>query len=358
MMINNTIPLNILQQDIQDLGIAAAPRAKRLTGDASGREYFRVHLAGASPDSMILMHFDPTQALVSDEFVGRSAARPKELPFITVQRFLARAGLPVPGILLDRVSQGRLWLDDLGDNTMYNMIQGIDRPGLVETYKNAIDLLVSFQLATFTRLDDFQSQISQKAFDQELLLWECHHFVEWLIEALHDTSVTGDLKTSLDAMFEEVVSGITAMPYIPVHRDFQSKNIMIHNDTYHIIDFQDMLMGPVVYDLVALLRDSYIELATDELDRLTAYYHQHALAAGLPVPAAMEEFRNLFTLQTLQRKMKDAGRFVFIDRVKHNDSFLQYIPATLRYVAAAFDRLPQYDDVRRELARIEERLAP
>lgn len=355
-MMKTTYPIDTLQQDIYDLGGSAVNRIERLTGDASGREYFRIYPAQTPQTSLVLMHFDPGQALVSDEFVGRSAQRPRELPFITVQRFLQDAGLPVPHILLDRVTQGRLWLDDLGDDTMYTTIQSAGESGLMDIYKEAINLLVQFQQVTTARQDVFRREISAKTFDAELLLWECRHFVEWLLEALHDTTVTDPLKTSLEAMFDEVVAGITRMPYIPVHRDFQSKNIMIKDGQYHLIDFQDMLMGPVVYDLVALLRDSYVELSPEQLDELLVYYHHRALAADIPLPGNPDAFMQLFNLQTLQRKMKDAGRFIFIDRVKHNDSFLQYIPATLRYVATAFDRLPQYAAVRHELAHIEERL--
>ena len=56
-------------------------------------------------------------------------------------------------------------------------------------------------------------------------------------------------------------------------------------------------------------------------------------------------------LQALQRKLKDAGRFVFIDRVKGNPRFLSNIDQSLRYVNQAFDVLPEYEDARRVLAR-------
>ena len=40
----------------------------------------------------------------------------------------------------------------------------------------------------------------------------------------------------------------------------------------------------------------------------------------------------------MQRKLKDAGRFVFIDRVRGNPSFLGYIDDSLAYVRAALAR--------------------
>ena len=50
-------------------------------------------------------------------------------------------------------------------------------------------------------------------------------------------------------------------------------------------------------------------------------------------------------IRTLQRKLKDAGRFVYIDRVKNNPSFLRFIDSSLRYVADAGARLPEYGDL-------------
>jgi N-acetylmuramate 1-kinase len=80
------------------------------------------------------------------------------------------------------------------------------------------------------------------------------------------------------------------------------------------------------------------------LDRLVA---EHAQKAGHDAA----EFRALFDLQTVQRKLKDAGRFVFIDRVKKNPSFLVHIPSSLDYVRNAFSRLPELASLKEILAR-------
>jgi len=46
-----------------------------------------------------------------------------------------------------------------------------------------------------------------------------------------------------------------------------------------------------------------------------------------------------FDLVTVQRKLKDAGRFVFIDRVKGNPSYLRFVDPTIAKVRAALGRL-------------------
>jgi aminoglycoside/choline kinase family phosphotransferase len=69
-------------------------------------------------------------------------------------------------------------------------------------------------------------------------------------------------------------------------------------------------------------------------------------------------FRAVFDLLTVQRKLKDAGRFVFIDRVRKNPGFLVSIPASLRYVKDAFARRPDLAELQAVLARHVPELAP
>ena len=111
-----------------------------------------------------------------------------------------------------------------------------------------------------------------------------------------------------------------------------------------VIDFQDALLGPQVYDLVALLRDSYISLATPQV---LDFVDECANLAGLERRAT----RRLFHLQTVQRKLKDAGRFVFIDRKRGNPNFLPSIPLSLAYVRQALAELPEFGALADVLAR-------
>ncbi len=56
------------------------------------------------------------------------------------------------------------------------------------------------------------------------------------------------------------------------HRDYHSRNLMLHGGHLYIIDFQDARMGPDTYDLASLLRDSYVDISDRELDELMAYF--------------------------------------------------------------------------------------
>jgi aminoglycoside/choline kinase family phosphotransferase len=130
------------------------------------------------------------------------------------------------------------------------------------------------------------------------------------------------------------------------HRDYHSRNLMVHGGTLHIIDFQDARMGPDTYDLVSLLRDSYVDLPERTVDELIAYFLALGGCAG---DAA--SFRRRFDLMALQRNLKALGTFGYQTTTRRNTVYIQYMPRTLRY---ARENLLKYD----RFAKLRELLAP
>jgi aminoglycoside/choline kinase family phosphotransferase len=108
------------------------------------------------------------------------------------------------------------------------------------------------------------------------------------------------------------------------------------------IDFQDALLGPRIYDLVALLNDSY---QTFDRPFVEARLDEYAAGRGLGAEERATVGRE-FDLVTVQRKLKDAGRFVFIDRVKKNPAFLPFVEPTIAKVRASLARLGGDEDMR------------
>jgi aminoglycoside/choline kinase family phosphotransferase len=82
------------------------------------------------------------------------------------------------------------------------------------------------------------------------------------------------------------------------------------------------------------------------LDRYLAAFQRETGEAADPRP-----FKDLFDLLTVQRKLKDAGRFEYINRVKGNPGFLVSIPASLRYVQSALGRRGELSSMREIIAR-------
>lgn len=107
-------------------------------------------------------------------------------------------------------------------------------------------------------------------------------------------------------------------------------------------------MGPATYDLASLLRDAYLQLDEALIDDLVAYYLDQAAERRL-VWVDRAAFRRLFDLTSIQRNLKAAGRFVYIERVKGNAKFLSDVPRVLSYVKRNLCKYPELETLRRHI---------
>ncbi|MBN2716632.1 MAG: phosphotransferase [Deltaproteobacteria bacterium] len=318
---------------------------------ASSRRYFRLTLEGdgtALPPNVVQMVL-PDDAMKSDEATAQDAYH--ELPFVNLQRHLNAAGLPVPQIYLDATDHGHLLLEDLGGCTLNFTLQNKSATEIESWYNAAIDLL--------STMHDVMWPIpkacfaSRRSFDYSLLRWELDHYVEWGLEKKYSTTLDPQTRENLDDIFDDFAREIDTLPKGFVHRDYQSRNLMVTEDTaapssLSIIDFQDALKGPRTYDLVALLNDSYVDLPFDTQQRLVKRYAQNR-------HLAVTDIQNEFDLITVQRKLKDGGRFVFIDQVKGDPSFLPFVSKSFSRVKAALARIDGHKPLKGILAKLDEK---
>ncbi len=320
---------------------ASAWPVRRLAGHASMRSYWRV---GTPPDSRVVMVMP--EGGKPEEIT--SGGPPPEDPFVNVQRWLATAGVRVPRIDLFLPGEGLLVLEDLGDEMLETRLLAGDAPEPL--YAEAVDQLARLR-ARAERAPDPACVAFQRTFDRTLYRWELDHFREWLVEAWKGSALSPAERAAVDRHFDAIADALAAEPVGFTHRDYQSRNLMVlAGGEQAVIDFQDALLAPRQYDLVALLRDSYVELPPALVDGMLARYLARLEAEGGP-RLEPEPFRATFDLLTVQRKLKDAGRFVFIDRVRGNPGFLPSIPASLRYVREALGRRPELRPLQEILAR-------
>jgi hypothetical protein len=348
-----------------DRGEAAV---RRLAGHASMRSYWRVgarpatwpprdadgiELGAPMHPSHVVMAMPPG---AGPEEITRGG-RPSVDPFVDVREYLDRRGVRVPRILAfypDDVQGGLMVLEDLGDETLEARILAGDAPEPL--YRRAIDQLAHLRASADGSGD--RCVAHGRSFDRELYRWELDHFREWLLEAWKGARLSPAERGVVEQEFDRIARLLEAEPRGFTHRDYQSRNIMVlPGGEQAVIDFQDALLGPAQYDLVALLRDSYVELPGDLVDRMIGRYLEQLARLGGP-RLEPGRFRQVFDLLTIQRKLKDAGRFVFIDRVKGNPGFLPSIPASLRYVREAFARRPDLAELQEILARHVPELSP
>src|SRR3954467_11999532 len=318
-----------------------AEKVIRLPGGAGNRIYWR--LVERDGRSAVVMELPPEPGKSEEASKEPST---KDLPFLDVHRYLERIGVRVPHVFLDAHRRGFVVIEDLNDQTLEMALRKGDRRKI---YEDAIGQLARLR-AHVERNPEPGCIAWSRAFDYDLYQWEFEHFVEYGLLGRGAKPADSELKT-LRTRFEAISKELAAAPRSFTHRDYQSRNIMVlPSGKQVVIDFQDALQGPRQYDLVALLRDSYVELDRPLIDAMLARYLKgFAKEGGSMLDAG--EFVAFFDLLTVQRKLKDAGRFVFIDRVKKNPSFLVHIPSSLRYVKDALERRPDLREVREILAR-------
>jgi hypothetical protein len=142
-----------------------------------------------------------------------------------------------------------------------------------------------------------------------------------------------------------MIAELASEPRVLCHRDYHSRNLMWKDGQLFIIDFQDARMGPDTYDLVSLLRDSYVDLPESVVDDLMAYFLALTGEAGKE-----SEFRRRFDVMALQRNLKALGTFGYQTTTRHNPVYIQYIPRTLRYVRNNLQRYERFARLRDLLA--------
>jgi aminoglycoside/choline kinase family phosphotransferase len=300
---------------------------EKLRGELSTRSYYRVRCTGRLPESLIVMR-------LADADVRALGAA--ELPFVELQRSLRALGVAVPELYVDHVRRGLLLLEDLGDETFEARLKQTPRAGWQALYLQAVELLAELHQRAARAP---QTGIAYaRSFDPRLLRWELEHFREWGLVAC-DIALTPGETQLLDRSFTRLVEELLALPQGFTHRDYQSRNLMwAPRGELVVIDFQDALLGPLGYDLAALLCDSYVALDAELQHAALAHY---AAFRKLELSALVRAFQ----LVSVQRKLKDAGRFVFIDQVRAMPSFLPWYGPSLVYVGRALAELPEYAEL-------------
>ncbi len=292
----------------------------RLAGGASPRTYWRATLHDGTAAVVMALPDDPMR---SDEHAA--AATQAELPWLTMQRALAARGIPVPAVLRADVAAGYLLIEDLGDTRLFDQVTGqvagqvtgrvtgAAGTARLRAYEEARALCDQFGAATA------DLEVAAR-FDRAHITAELAEFQAMGLEARLAMTLGPAARAMLATAFADLTDRLVAMPTRLAHRDFQSQNLMVTPRGLVVVDFQDAFMAPFVYDLVALLRDSYVRLDASELAALLA-----------PYSAATRE---AFGVQTIQRKLKDAGRFVTLAN-KGKPEYLPFFGDTIGYVVEA-----------------------
>jgi len=301
-----------------------------LTGDASDRKYYRV-VPRTGRSFVLSVHAAP--------FDYRS------LPFANVAELLAAMPVPIPKIVGEAADLGVLALDDLGDVTLQARLGAATDDQRLALYRQAVSHIVVIQRRGRELSSDGFIPY-RVAFDVEKLTWEMNFFIKHFLEAYRGAVIQAADRQQLDAELARLVAELAAEPRVLCHRDYHSRNLMVWNDELYVIDFQDARMGPDTYDLVSLVRDSYVDLPEPLVDTLIGEF-----VAARGDGTDLDVFRRRFEVMALQRNLKALGTFGYQTTTRGNPVYIQYIPRTLRYVGDNLARNARFADLKTVLEK-------
>jgi aminoglycoside/choline kinase family phosphotransferase len=319
-----------------------------LAGDASSRRYYRASAEGEkAPPSLIVMQLAGTDLPLSSEELAIFSEPPAELPFLNLHRFLSRLGVRIPLLYGQWVEQGILFLEDLGDLSLWDTVQSLPADEASRWYEKAIDQLLRIQLLGTRAREDACIAFRQR-FDFRLYMWEFEHFLEYGLEERHPTKAQKQL---LVDSFQQIATRLDHQPPYLCHRDYHSWNLMVQRGEIAVIDFQDALLAPHQYDLASLLNDRETDRVVGPAieERLLNYYLTRKSDMESTRPDR-DEFFEIYLLSALQRDLKVVGRFHYLERVKGKPGYKKYIPVTLRRLKRNQQRLPALEHVLEVLA--------
>jgi N-acetylmuramate 1-kinase len=312
---------------------ALDPASVRLaSADASFRRYLRVD---AAQGSLVVMDAPPDKEDCK--------------PFVKVARLMQDAGLLVPRVLEWDEPQGFMLLDDLGTQTMIEVVDAQQPQSAQPLYLRAIDALLAWQVASRPGV--------LPPYDEALLNRELSLFPDWYLQKHRGLALSAAMRETLASQFRLIVQRNLASPSVYVHRDFMPRNLMLPRDPAEprlgVLDFQDAVYGPITYDIACLMRDAFLSWDEEFVLDITVRYWEKALKAGLPVDRDFGEFYRAVEWMGLQRHLKVAGIFARLTLRDGKPKYLADAPRFIGYIRTATHRYRELAPLARLIDEVE-----
>ena len=233
------------------------------------------------------------------------------------------AGLGTPNVLAQDQERGFFLMEDLGETHLIEAYQQDEKNPLhlAQCVNFALDALLPFQQVKHPAIP---------AYDGERLVMEFDLCAQWLVEGLMTESLGHEATEALASSRQILVDAMLEQPQVCVHRDYHCRNLLITGNgptkKLGIVDFQDALVGPALYDPASLLRDCYYthdgSLIADCLTR----FANHSPELTDISPKTLTWWLDACAIQ---RQLKAIGIFARLHLRDGKSSHLGYIVPTL-----------------------------
>ncbi|MBU1234532.1 MAG: phosphotransferase [Proteobacteria bacterium] len=289
-----------------------------LAGDGSSRKFWRI---SQGKKHLCLAVAPPS--LGEKDLAEARAAR-------AIGLHLLQNGVRVPEQYGWDAEHGILLFEDLGDCKLHDYVlkkQGRKEEDFIAAlrlwYQQVIEGLVVMQVRGAISFDTKWCWDSPR-YDRTLML---ERESGYFLRAFWQDLLGNKEPAGLQEEFIELADRAARIPSIYfLHRDFQSRNIMIHEKEVCFIDFQGGRQGPLGYDLASLLIDPYAALPDDFQEELQQLYLDKLEEL---IVVDRQGFREEYLLLALQRNLQIVGAFSFLSQQRNKPFFQQFLRPAL-----------------------------
>ncbi len=296
---------------------------RSLPEQGSDRKFLRVALPDRT--TRILMLSDER-----DKDFGR---------FLELGAFFNRNSLFTPRLCAASPKEYAVLMEDLGDDTLYRLVKDREADSF-DLYRKVLRALAEFQVRGTEALDADNQGI--RVFSRRYLRWETDYFRENFLGCLCGISPDPEMLRDLNREFDSLAFAAEKMPYLLIHRDFQSQNILIRKGKARFVDYQGARLAPYTYDAVSLIRDPYVSIPEEMQGKLMEEYRR--ALADFHYEVEPEPFRYHGILAALQRNMQTLGAYGFLSLAKGKRRYLRYAAPSLERLLAALEQLKGMTD--------------
>lgn len=297
-------------------------RIHSLKGDGSDRQVYRLLLGRRS--FILVAH--P---------LGERGTPSENDSFRYIYHHLWGKGLPVPEVYTYDRRKGFFWMQDFGDCHLETFVSRLKPGRVLKVYQTVLTLLVRMQTEGVKGFD------ARHCYDTPVFdgLFSWNRETRYFLEAFYRGYLgRGKIPEGVEEELKELALRVNEeKTLLFLHRDFQSRNLMIWDGGIGIIDFQAARLGPPQYDLASLLIDPYVGLPEHIQEKLLDAYLKDLSGR---IPLQEKDFRERYALIAFQRNLQILGAFAFLSRVKGKTYFERYIPAALASLKGRIKRKP------------------
>lgn len=272
--------------------------------------------------------------------VDSPPASQKNREFIAINKKLHDAGIYVPQIFVYDLNKGFFLLENLGSTLFADVAKEKEESFW---YEKAVEVLTKLAQVTTEDLP---------AFDRDFILFELSLFPEWMLNKTFNFVLDKQDAKALQDSFSRLADLCLKQPQIAMHRDFHSRNIMIVQDKLAVIDYQDMVKGPLTYDLASLLFDCYKVLPETLGDKITTKTFTSYKNLNLTGDLSLDEFKRDLIAVSLQRHLKVLGIFCRLNIRDHKNGYLKDLPRVLNYAIKESAALTNFESLHEFLKKL------